>query len=227
MAAAGIEGSVLLEAVVDTSGHVIPGTVRVLDSSHDSFEAPAVALLRESRFESRRAGGLPAEVLVRIPVRFELGGVRNVSAADSAAAAVQVIRGEQLARDGNIAEAMRTYRAAQTLDPRQARHAAFWLPLCWYGSLWGQATEVLWTCEQAVATAPGQVWARDARGIARALTGDTEGAINDLTAFANRTTSERDRSERLTWVAALRAGQNPFTADVLASLRRREPRRVP
>jgi hypothetical protein len=96
------------------------------------------------------------------------------------------------------------------------------LPLCWYGSLWEHAAEVLWTCDHAVAIAPTRAWAREARGIARALTGDTKGAIEDLSASANLTMSDQERSERLAWVASLRAGRNPFTAGVLASLRDRE-----
>jgi TonB family protein len=222
MVKAGIEGSVLLEAVVDTSGNVVPGTIRVIASSDDAFEPPAVAMLRESRFRPSRAEGQLAQVLVRIPVKFELQRDEAVTSADSAAAVSQMMQAERLARDGHVAEAMSAYRDAQALDPRPARSASFWLPLCWYGSLWEQAAEVLWTCDHVVALAPNQGWARDARGVARALAGDTQGAIDDLSAFARWTMSNQERSERLAWVASLRAGQNPFTADVLASLRSRE-----
>jgi TonB family protein len=227
MVEAGIEGSVLLEAMVDTSGTVVPSTIRVIRSSDEAFEAPAVVMLRESRFEPGRVGDHLAQTLVRIPVRFELQRGEAVTAVDSSAAVSQMMQAEHLARDGHIAEAMSAYRVAQALDPRPARAASFWLPLCWYGSLWEQAAEVLWTCDHMVAVAPTQGWGRDARGIARALTGDTQGAIDDLSAFANWTMSDQERSERLAWVASLRAGQNPFTADVLASLRSRERKVFP
>jgi TonB family protein len=227
MVDAGIEGSVLLEAIVDTSGNVVPSTIRVIRSSDEAFEAPAVVMLRESRFMPGRIGGQLAEVRVRIPVEFELQRGETVTAADSAAAVSQMMQAERLARDGDIAEAMSAYSSAQALDPRPARAASFWLPLCWYGTLWEQAAEVLWTCDHVVAVAQTQPWARDARGIARAMTGDTRGAIDDLSAFANWTMSDQERSERLAWVASLRAGQNPFTADVLASLRSREGKVFP
>lgn len=227
MVAARIEGSVLLEATVDTAGNVVTGTIRVIGSSDEAFEAPAVVMLRESRFEPGRVGGQLAPILVRVPVKFELRHDEAVTAADSAAAASQMMQAERLARDGHIAEAMSAYRIAQALDPRPARAASFWLPLCWYGSLWEQAAEVLWTCDQVVAIAPTQAWAREARGIARALTGDTRGAIDDLSAVATWTMSEQERSERLAWVASLRAGQNPFTAGVLAALRSRERKVFP
>jgi TonB family protein len=227
MVAAGIEGSVLLEAMVDTAGTVVPSTIRVIGSSDQAFEAPAAIMLRESRFEPGRVGGHLVPILVRVPVRFELRHDEAVTAADSAAAVSHMMHAERLARDGNIAEAMSAYRMAQAVDPQPARGASFWMPLCWYGSLWEQAAEVLWTCDHVVAVAPNQARARVARGIARALTGDTQGAIDDLSAAANWTMSDQERSERLAWVASLRAGQNPFTVGVLASLRTREQTLVP
>lgn len=222
MVARGIEGSVLLEAMVDTAGTVVTSTIRVIGSSSAAFEAPAVVMLRESRFEPGRIGGRLAPMLVRVPVRFELQRDEAVTAADSAAARSQMMHAERLVKGGHVAEAMSAYRMAQSLDPRPARTASFWLPLCWYGSLWEHAAEVLWTCDHVVAVAPTQAWARAARGIARALTGDIQGALDDLSASAERTMSDQERSERRAWVAALRAGRNPFTADVLASLRSRE-----
>jgi TonB family protein len=227
MVDAAIEGSVLLEALVDTAGNVVPSTIRVIRSTDKAFEAPAMVLLRESRFTPGRAGSELAQILVRVPVVFELQSGDAVSAADSAAATRQLIHAERLARDGRISEAMSAYRAAQALDPRPARAASFWHPLCWYGTLWERAAEVLWTCDHMVAVAPTQGWARDARGIARALTGDTQGAIDDLSAFAAGTMNDQARSERLAWVASLRAGRNPFTAQVLASLRGRDRKAFP
>ncbi|MDH3457125.1 MAG: TonB family protein [Gemmatimonadota bacterium] len=227
MVDAGIEGSVLLEAEVDTSGNVVPNTIRVVRSTDVAFEAPAMVLLRESRFTPGRTGSELAQVLVRVPVVFELQSDEAVSAADSAAAVGRLVQAERLARGGRIAEAMSAYRTAQALDPRPARVASFWLPLCWYGALWERAAEVLWTCDHVVAVAPNQGRAREARGIARTLTGDLQGAIDDLTAFATWTMNEEERSERLAWVAALREGRNPFTTDVLASLRGRDRKAFP
>ncbi len=60
---------------------------------------------------------------------------------------------------------------------------------------------------------------RGARGVARALSDDFEGAIADLEAFVAWTTSDRARDERQGWIDALRAGDNPFTPELLGELR--------
>ena len=72
---------------------------------------------------------------------------------------------------------------------------------------------------QAVALVPDNGDVRDSRGLARALTGDVAGAIDDFEAFVAWTQNDRDRAQRQDWIAALRAGENPFTAEELRSLR--------
>lgn len=130
------------------------------------------------------------------------------------------IEGEHLARDGHIPDAMAAYAQAQTLDPSLMISAWSWNTLCWYGSLWGYAADVMTACEQAVARAPADHgFFRGARGVARALTGDGGGAIADLEAYVAWTTSGRARRQRREWIDALRAGESPFTAELLESLR--------
>jgi protein TonB len=68
----GIEGTVLLEFVVDTAGRVEPRTVTVVSSPHPGFEPPAVDLARRAVFRPGRVGGRPVRVLVRMPVTFTL-----------------------------------------------------------------------------------------------------------------------------------------------------------
>ncbi|WP_306558131.1 tetratricopeptide repeat protein [Nostoc sp. 'Peltigera malacea cyanobiont' DB3992] len=58
-----------------------------------------------------------------------------------------------------------------------------WNTLCWGGSLQKQAADVLPACDKAVALAPEDSRIRDSRGLARALTGDTQGAIEDFEAY--------------------------------------------
>jgi hypothetical protein len=58
-----------------------------------------------------------------------------------------------------------------------------WNNVCWQGSAQGIAREVMPACEKAVNMGPTNVSYRDSRGLARALTGDTEGAIADFQAF--------------------------------------------
>ena len=94
--------------------------------------------------------------------------------------------------------------------------------MCWRGSLDGFATEVLSACERAVslASSPGF---RDSRGLARALTGNTSGAIEDFGAFVDwsKENGQYDTlgKEREGWIASLKQGKNPFDQKTLDSLR--------
>ncbi len=74
-------------------------------------------------------------------------------------------------------------------------------------------------CEQAVALAPDRGNIRDSRGLARALTGDVAGAIDDFEAFVAWTGRDRSRAQRQDWIVALRSGENTFTVEVLRALR--------
>jgi hypothetical protein len=82
---------------------------------------------------------------------------------------------------------------------------------------------VLPACEHAVNQDPKDGTVRDSRGLAHALSGNTAGAIEDFTA-AVAWSKENDAYEtfgrlREEWIAALRAGQNPFDQAMLAALR--------
>jgi WD40 repeat protein len=95
--------------------------------------------------------------------------------------------------------------------------------VCWYGSLNGYAETVMPACDYATANAPGSPNYRDSRGVARALTGDFEGAIADFQSFVEWTQLyggyDADGTLREKWITQLTAGQNPFDADTLAALR--------
>lgn len=95
-----------------------------------------------------------------------------------------------------------------------------WNKLCWDGALMNSAPQVLFACDKAVAAAKNDVlWQyRDSRGLARALTGNTQGAIEDFDFFIEKTGDEKLKKQRQAWVQALRAGQNPFTKEELATL---------
>jgi len=91
--------------------------------------------------------------------------------------------------------------------------------ICWFGSIYGYATDVLEYCEQAVILAPENQNIRDSRGLARALTGNIEGAISDFQYFIEHSTSNDLIQERQQWIADLRAGKNPFTPEELEKLK--------
>ncbi len=69
---AGIQGRVVLEAIVDTLGRVEPGSLRVVASDRDDFNAPAIAAIGAALFRPARVFGRPVRVLVRVPVAFRL-----------------------------------------------------------------------------------------------------------------------------------------------------------
>lgn len=70
--AAGIEGSVLVELVIDTIGRVEPGSVHILEASRPAFAAAVRAALGGYRFLPAEVGGRPVRVRVRLPFTFEL-----------------------------------------------------------------------------------------------------------------------------------------------------------
>ncbi len=74
-------------------------------------------------------------------------------------------------------------------------------------------------CDQAVAPDRMHGDRRDSRGLARARTGDFEGAIEDFQAFMEWTDDDEARAQRRKWIYTLNAGDDPFTPEVLEQLR--------
>jgi tetratricopeptide (TPR) repeat protein len=93
--------------------------------------------------------------------------------------------------------------------------------LCWWGALGGFPEMALPVCEQAVRLRPDAGAARDSRGLAKALTGDYEGAILDFQAFVDSDDSKLiagARPLREHWIEQLKEGENPFDAATLAAM---------
>ena len=72
-------------------------------------------------------------------------------------------------------------------------------------------------CEQAVVPDPGHGGRRNSCGIARARTGNIDGAIADFQAFVDWTRNT-EQKQRQRWIDALRAGENPFTPEEIGTL---------
>ena len=142
----------------------------------------------------------------------------------------QIEWGKELLASGAYTEGLAALAAAQTISPTvditntlPANGVPSWNAVCWDGSLAGVAAEVMPACERAVALAPEDGGIRDSRGLARALTGDLEGARKDFE-FAVQWAEETDYDaafieSRTAWIAALRAGKNPFDEATLEQLR--------
>lgn len=122
--------------------------------------------------------------------------------------------GEQRVLIGDIEQAISLYAEAQTRSSFLAIGANSWNKLCWYGSLWGYAERVLDACETAVSLAPDNINIIDSRGLARALAGDTAGAIEDFSTFVERAGEDLRKFQRQEWIDALKKGDNPFTPEV-------------
>ncbi|MFZ1708842.1 MAG: hypothetical protein WAW20_09635, partial [Anaerolineae bacterium] len=140
-----------------------------------------------------------------------------------------VEQGRVLAEQGAISDAVAKFEEALALDPSldtDPEVAEAWNALCWFGATWNQAALVLDACETAVKLAPDDGNIRGSRGLARALTGDVQGAIEDFEFALKRAKAEGLGEEfiqsRTQWVKALREGQNPaviFDAATLEGLR--------
>jgi WD40 repeat protein len=106
--------------------------------------------------------------------------------------------------------------------------------VCFYGSLDGFASLVMPACDHAVELAPTLGLRHDRRGLARALTGDFAGAIQDFQfsytwieardamyapVFGEGALIELRGRSREEWIAELEAGNNPFDEETLQMLR--------
>jgi tetratricopeptide (TPR) repeat protein len=134
------------------------------------------------------------------------------------AAPAFVIQGEKLVKDGKVKEALAAYANAQKFAPNLEIKADSWNNLCWDGSLRGYPADVMFACEKAVILKPEDTDIRDNRGVARALTGNTQGAIEDFEAYIKSTDDKQVKAQRQGWVNALRAGKNPFTEEEIQRL---------
>jgi protein TonB len=69
---AGIEGVVMLEFVIDTTGHVEAGSVKILQSTNRAFEGPAKVVIERSLYRPGRVRGQAVRVLVSQQIGFTI-----------------------------------------------------------------------------------------------------------------------------------------------------------
>jgi TonB family protein len=69
---AGVEGHVVIEAVLDTTGRIQPQSLIVIVSTHPEFETPAAAYVRQTLFRPARLNGKAVSARIRVPVDFVL-----------------------------------------------------------------------------------------------------------------------------------------------------------
>ena len=69
---AGIQGVVMVQAIIDTAGRVEPNSVRVVTSANPGFDSSARDYVLKERFRPARVYGHAVRVLVQLPVNFTL-----------------------------------------------------------------------------------------------------------------------------------------------------------
>jgi protein TonB len=69
---AGIEGRVLIEFIIDTTGRAERGSMRVVSSAHQLFEGPAREVVSSCRYRPGRISGRAVRTRVQIPINFTI-----------------------------------------------------------------------------------------------------------------------------------------------------------
>lgn len=69
---AGIEGNVIAQAIVDTTGRIEASSIRILESPNPGFDQPAKDLVLKSLYRPARVYGRAVRVLIQQPIAFTL-----------------------------------------------------------------------------------------------------------------------------------------------------------
>lgn len=69
---AGIQGRVLVQAIVDTLGRAEAGSIKVLQSPNPGFDQSARNYVQKALFRPARVHGRAVRVLIQIPIEFRL-----------------------------------------------------------------------------------------------------------------------------------------------------------
>ena len=95
--------------------------------------------------------------------------------------------------------------------------------ICKNGSLDGYADRVVTYCDRAIELWPEDSDLHDYRGLARTMTGNLSGAIEDFNFYIEHAVdfgySETMIQERKVWILNLQRGINPFTSEVINQLK--------
>jgi len=74
---AGIQGRVIVQAIIDTSGRAEPPSVKVIQSPNPGFDQPAKTYVLRALFRPARVHGRAVRVLVNLPIDFKITGNRR------------------------------------------------------------------------------------------------------------------------------------------------------
>ena len=191
---------------------------------HGGWSQPKKAqfLVKQGRAKARNSGNFKVAI-AKFKQALKLDPSLDLdpeTEAKELASLAMVEKGRTLVAEGEVKGALAAYTEAQKLAPTIIS-AYSWGYLCWFGSLYGYPNEVLFACEKAVELDDKNGLYRDSRGLARALTGDNAGAIEDFQAFIEWTEDDESKVQRQSWIEVLSSGVNPITPSVIKSLRKK------
>jgi TonB family protein len=69
---AGIQGRVILPAVIDTTGRVEPASVRIMKSPNPEFDQPTKDWVQKALFRPARLGGRSVRVFINLLVDYSI-----------------------------------------------------------------------------------------------------------------------------------------------------------
>jgi protein TonB len=72
---AGVQGRVLIRAIIDTSGRAEPGSVQIVQSPNPGFDQPSRAWMQRALFRPARVHGRAVRVLVEVPLDYRIKGL--------------------------------------------------------------------------------------------------------------------------------------------------------
>jgi TonB family protein len=70
---AGVQGRVIVRAIVDTMGRAEPGSVQIVQTPNVAFNQSARDYMLHARFRPARLHGRPVRVLVNVPIDYKIG----------------------------------------------------------------------------------------------------------------------------------------------------------
>jgi TonB family protein len=70
---AGIQGRVMVRAIIDSTGYAEPGSVQVIESPNHGFDQSAKRFVLQAQFRRGRFHGRAVRVLIEFPVEFRMG----------------------------------------------------------------------------------------------------------------------------------------------------------
>jgi TonB family protein len=68
---AGIEGRVIVQAIIDTTGRAEPASVKVIESPNPGFDQAAINWVRRALFRPARVNGQAVRALMKMPIEFK------------------------------------------------------------------------------------------------------------------------------------------------------------